>query len=60
MIGDSTRDIESACRAGVATIAVLTGGYSKAELVEAGALAAFESLDELRRKLDDTPLGRGR
>jgi phosphoglycolate phosphatase-like HAD superfamily hydrolase len=57
MIGDSTWDVESARRAGVETIAVLTGGYSEAELYEAGAVAVFDSLGELRRRLDETPLG---
>ncbi len=57
MIGDSTWDVESARRARVETIAVLTGGYSKAELYESGAIAVFESLGELRRRLDETPLG---
>jgi HAD superfamily hydrolase (TIGR01509 family) len=56
MIGDSTWDVESARRAEVETVAVLTGGYSKAELYEAGAVAVFESVGELRRRLDETPL----
>ena len=37
MIGDSTWDCEAAKRAGVETIAVLTGGFSEQELLEAGA-----------------------
>lgn len=57
MIGDSIWDCEAARRAGIQTLAVLTGGFSEAELRDAGALAVFESLDELRRHLDDTPLG---
>jgi phosphoglycolate phosphatase-like HAD superfamily hydrolase len=58
MVGDSTWDVESGKRVGVETIAVLTGGYSAAELREAGAVAVFESLDELRERLDETPLRR--
>lgn len=57
MIGDSTWDCEAAKRAGVETIAVLTGGFSEAELREAGAAAVFESIDELRRRIGETPLG---
>jgi phosphoglycolate phosphatase-like HAD superfamily hydrolase len=49
MVGDTTWDIEAARRAGVATICVITGGFSRQELVEAGAAAVFESVDELRR-----------
>jgi HAD superfamily hydrolase (TIGR01509 family) len=57
MIGDSTWDCEAAERAGLETIGVLTGGFSEAELEDAGAVAVFRSLDELREGLGDTPLG---
>jgi phosphoglycolate phosphatase-like HAD superfamily hydrolase len=57
MVGDSTWDCRAAANAGVEAIAVLTGGFSEDELREAGALAVFESLGELRRRLSDTPLG---
>ena len=56
MIGDSTWDCEAAKRAGVETIAVLTGGFSEQELLDAGAACVYESIDELRRSLDETPL----
>jgi len=57
MIGDSIWDCEAGKRAGVETIAVLTGGFSEQELLDAGATAVYESIDELRRSLDETPLG---
>jgi len=57
MIGDSTWDCEAAGRAGVQTIAVLTGGFSDQELRDAGAVAVYHSIEELRRSLSDTPLG---
>ncbi|MCW3001831.1 MAG: family hydrolase [Conexibacter sp.] len=57
MIGDSTFDCEAAQRAGIGSIAVLTGGFSSEELREAGASAVFGSIDELRLRLDDTPFG---
>src|SRR6185436_13846947 len=44
MVGDSTWDVEAARRAGVPTIAVLTGGFSAAELEEAGAEAVYASV----------------
>jgi HAD superfamily hydrolase (TIGR01549 family) len=56
MVGDSVWDVEAAGRAGVKTIAVLTGGFSEAELREAGAVDVYESLNELRENLDSTPL----
>jgi HAD superfamily hydrolase (TIGR01509 family) len=48
MIGDTPWDVEAARKAGVDTIAVLTGGFSEAELREAGAVDVFESVRELR------------
>jgi phosphoglycolate phosphatase-like HAD superfamily hydrolase len=57
MIGDTRWDIEAAAKAGVETVAVMTGGWSKEELLEAGAAAVFESVDELRERLDSTPFG---
>ena len=59
MVGDSTWDVEAARRAGIPTVAVLTGGYSEQELRDAGAAAVFDSLDALRAELDSTPLGGG-
>jgi HAD superfamily hydrolase (TIGR01549 family) len=59
MVGDSTFDCEAAGRAGVSTIAVLTGGFSAQELRDAGAVDVFESIGELRRNLDKTPFGDG-
>jgi len=57
MVGDTPWDVEAAARADVETIAVVTGGFAEAELTEAGACAVFESVEELRQRLDETPLG---
>jgi HAD superfamily hydrolase (TIGR01549 family) len=57
MVGDTTWDVEAAKRAGVPTIAVLTGGFSEAELREAGAGWTFASIQALREQLDETPFG---
>ncbi len=56
MVGDSTWDCEAAGRAGIETVAVLTGGFSEAELREAGAVCVFGSLRELRAEIQSTPL----
>ena len=56
MVGDSIWDVEAAKRAGLETVAVLTGGFSEAELRDAGASWVFESIDALRAGLDETPL----
>jgi HAD superfamily hydrolase (TIGR01549 family) len=49
MVGDSTWDVKAAAAAGVPTLAVLTGGFSEAELREAGAAEVFESIGKLRK-----------
>ncbi len=52
MVGDSTWDVKAADAAGIPTLAVLTGGFSEAELREAGAAQVFESIDSLREDRD--------
>jgi HAD superfamily hydrolase (TIGR01549 family) len=56
MVGDSTWDCEAAQRAGIETIAVLTGGFSEDELRDAGAAVVFRSIDELRKRVRETSL----
>jgi HAD superfamily hydrolase (TIGR01509 family) len=56
MVGDTTWDCEAAKRAGVPAVTVLTGGFSAAELREAGAVEVYHSIEELREALDETPL----
>jgi HAD superfamily hydrolase (TIGR01549 family) len=58
MVGDTPWDVEAAHKAGVDTICVITGGFSEQELLDAGAVAVYESVLELRDRLDETPLGR--
>jgi HAD superfamily hydrolase (TIGR01509 family) len=56
MVGDSVWDCKAAERAGIETIAVLTGGFSEDELRSAGAALVFKSLRDLIDGLDRTPL----
>ena len=56
LVGDSTWDVESAKRAGVETIAVLTGGFGEDELRQTGAVQVYRSIEELRQDLDNTAL----
>ena len=58
MIGDSVWDAVAAGKLDVPTIAVRTGGFSEAELREAGAFRVYESLVELHENLDGGPLAR--
>ena len=55
MVGDTPWDIEAARKLGVETVCVITGGFAEQELRDAGAAAVFESVEELRRRLDETP-----
>ena len=57
MVGDSTWDCRAAERAKIKSIGVLTGGFSDKELLEAGASTVYESIVEMRRDLDGSPLG---
>jgi HAD superfamily hydrolase (TIGR01549 family) len=52
MVGDTPWDIEAAHKADVETICLMTGGWSKQELLDAGAMAVYESIEELRGNLD--------
>ncbi len=51
LIGDTVWDVEAAKRAGVETLAVLTGGFSEQELRDAGARDVFTSVKELKESL---------
>jgi len=53
MIGDTTWDCKAAAAASVETIAVRTGGFSAEELREAGARSVWDSVAELRGRLDE-------
>lgn len=56
-VGDAVWDCEAARRAGVPSIAVLSGGVSRAELLEAGASDVFDDAGDLLAKLEDTRIG---
>ncbi|HZO06155.1 MAG TPA: HAD family hydrolase [Solirubrobacterales bacterium] len=57
MVGDSAWDVKAASAAEVPTLAVLTGGFSAAELRDAGAAEVVESIAELRSAgAGDSPL----
>jgi phosphoglycolate phosphatase-like HAD superfamily hydrolase len=49
-------DVEACERAGVPTIAVLSGGVSRGELEKAGAQAVFENARDLCDHLDGTAI----
>lgn len=57
LVGDSVWDCKAAARAGIPTVGVLTGGFSREELLEAGATVVYESATELCDHLDEPPFG---
>jgi len=57
VVGDTVWDVEAAERAGLPAIAVLCGGISRAELVEAGAVEVHDDPAALLDALDRSRLG---
>jgi HAD superfamily hydrolase (TIGR01549 family) len=58
LVGDSIWDCRAGRRANTPTIGLKTGGFSAAELREAGAIAVFDSLVDLYDSIDETVLAR--
>jgi HAD superfamily hydrolase (TIGR01549 family) len=55
MVGDSVWDVVAAGKLDVPTVGVLTGGFSREELTDAGAVRVFDSLGAMLDELDTTP-----
>jgi HAD superfamily hydrolase (TIGR01509 family) len=58
MVGDAVWDVEAAGRAGVACVAVRTGGISSAELTDAGAVEVWDDVAALLAELDESVIAR--
>jgi HAD superfamily hydrolase (TIGR01549 family) len=56
MVGDSVFDVQAANKAGLPTVALLTGGFGADELRGEGAVHVFAGLPELMRDVGKTPL----
>ena len=56
VVGDTRWDLEAASAAGLKCVAVLTGGTTRADLEDAGAVAVYEDVADLLDHLDDSPL----
>lgn len=56
-VGDAVWDCEAAKRAGVPSIGLLSGGSSRAELLDAGASVVYEDAGDLLAHLDSTAIG---
>ena len=53
MVGDAVWDVEAADREGLPTVGLLSGGYGRAELLEAGAVAVYRDPADLLEHLDE-------
>jgi HAD superfamily hydrolase (TIGR01509 family) len=58
VVGDTRWDVEAAAKCGVKVVAVLTGGTTRSDLEDAGAIAVYDDVAQLLEQLDDSPLGR--
>lgn len=56
VVGDTVWDVKAAARAGLACVAVTSGGISRAELEAAGAVAVYDDPAALLDGLDDSRL----
>lgn len=56
VVGDSIWDIQAARSAGLACVAVETGGFSQHELSEEGARHVYRDVEELRRQFVTSPI----
>jgi HAD superfamily hydrolase (TIGR01509 family) len=55
-VGDSVWDVEAARSAGIACVGVESGGFSRYELGEAGAVAVYRDVAELLEQFHTSPL----
>jgi phosphoglycolate phosphatase-like HAD superfamily hydrolase len=58
-VGDTVWDVQACGKAGVPCIGLLSGGISRAELLDAGAAEVYEGPAELLDALPRSILGRG-
>lgn len=58
VVGDTRWDVEAAAKCGVDVVTVLTGGWTRGDLQDAGAVAVYEDVADLLEHLDDSPLAR--
>ncbi len=58
VVGDTAWDVEAAAKVDLEVIAVLTGGSTREQLEDAGAIAVYKSVAELLAELDQSPLSK--
>jgi HAD superfamily hydrolase (TIGR01509 family) len=55
-LGDTPYDAESAGKAGIRTIGVTTGGWSRMELLDAGCIEVYQNVAELLERFDQSAI----
>ena len=58
VVGDTRWDVEAAAKLGLGVVCVLTGGATREQLEQAGAIAVYEDVAELLAELDSSPLAK--
>ncbi|MDQ6910266.1 MAG: HAD family hydrolase [Actinomycetota bacterium] len=58
VVGDTAWDVAAAKKLGLCTVCVLTGGATREQLKNEGAVAVYEDVNELLSDLDSSPLGK--
>ena len=56
VVGDTRWDIEAAAKLGLEVVCVLTGGWTRVDLTDAGAVAVYDDVADLLAHLDESPL----
>jgi len=57
VVGDTGWDVEAALAAGLSTVAVRSGGWTAAELTDAGAIEVHDTVRDLLARLDTSAIG---
>ncbi len=58
VVGDTRWDVEAAGKLDLEVVCVLTGGSTREQLEQAGAIAVYEDVAELLSQLDESPVGK--
>lgn len=58
VVGDTPWDVEAAGELDLEVVGVLTGGATRVQLEEAGAVEVYEDVAELLARLDESRLGK--
>jgi HAD superfamily hydrolase (TIGR01509 family) len=59
VVGDTPYDVEAAAKAGMRTVALLSGGFSEEALRAAGAAAIYRDVSDLLDNYEESPLAKG-